>query len=111
MEKSRYIAIEGPLGVGKSSLADLLAKDRICAYLNLDENELGLYEQVYRLLDTRIPKPDLVIYLQASTDVLFDRIRKRSIDHERHIKEDYLDRLVEGENRYFFYYTRTPLCA
>ncbi len=173
MEKSRYIAIEGPIGVGKSSLADLLAqkmggrtlieevdsnpflssfyadikkyafqtqlffllsryqqqkemfqqelfnstiisdylfaKDRIFAYLNLDENELGLYEQVYRLLDTRIPRPDLVIYLQASTDVLLDRIKRRNKEYEKSVKEDYLEKLIDAYNRYFFYYNETPL--
>lgn len=173
MEKPKYVAIEGPIGVGKSSLAELLAKeiggrtlleavddnpflprfygdikkyafqtqlffllsryqqqkemfqqelfsasvvadylfakDRIFAYLNLDENELALYEQVYRLLDTRIPRPDLVIYLQASTDVLLDRIAKRSIDYERSVKEEYLVRLVDAYNRYFFYYSDTAL--
>ncbi|MBI5587314.1 MAG: deoxynucleoside kinase [Deltaproteobacteria bacterium] len=173
MEKSRYIAIEGPIGVGKSSLAEFLAKglngrtlieevdanpflsnfyadikkyafqtqlffllsryqqqkgmfqqelfsstvisdylfakDRIFAYLNLDENELGLYEQVYRLLDTRIPKPDLVIYLQASTDVLLKRIGKRNKEYEKNVKEEYLEKLVEAYNRYFFYYSDTPL--
>ncbi|MBI5467584.1 MAG: deoxynucleoside kinase [Deltaproteobacteria bacterium] len=173
MEKSRYIAIEGPIGVGKSSLAEFLAKelngrtlieevdsnpflsnfysdikkyafqtqlffllsryqqqkdmfqpelfnstiisdylfakDRIFAYLNLDENELGLYEQVYRLLDTRIPKPDLVIYLQASTDVLLKRIGRRNKEYEKNVKEEYLEKLVDAYNRYFFYYSDTPL--
>lgn len=87
----------------------LFAKDRIFAYMNLDENELQLYEQVYRLLDTRIPKPDLVIYLQASTDVLFDRINRRNKDYEKSISENYLRRLIDAYNRYFFYYNETPL--
>ena len=87
----------------------LFAKDRIFAYLNLDENELTLYEQVYRLLDTKIRKPDLVIYLQASTDCLLDRINRRGSDYEDNIKEEYLLRLIESYNRYFFYYNDTPL--
>jgi deoxyadenosine/deoxycytidine kinase len=87
----------------------LFAKDRIFAYLNLDENELCLYEQVYRLLDTRIPKPDLVIYLQASTDVLFDRIGRRNFDYEKGVKDEYLEKLIDAYNRYFFYYSDTPL--
>jgi len=87
----------------------LFAKDRIFAYLNLDENELSLYEQVYRLLDTRIPKPDLVIYLQASTDILLERIGRRNLDYEQGIKEGYLEKLIDAYNRYFFYYTDTPL--
>src|SRR3990172_8315905 len=62
----------------KTVISDyLFAKDRIFAYLNLDENELCLYEQVYVLLDASLPKPDLVIYLQASSEVLMERIKKR----------------------------------
>ncbi|MFQ5427839.1 MAG: deoxynucleoside kinase [Thermodesulfobacteriota bacterium] len=175
MENIRYIAIEGPIGVGKTSLAArladefggttmieeveanpflpkfygdlkkhafqtqvffllsryqqqkemlqqdlfgsvvvadyLFAKDRIFAYLNLDENELTLYEQVYRLLDTSILKPDLVIYLQASTEVLIERIDKRALEFESGIDEAYLERLVDAYNRYFFHYTDTPLLS
>jgi deoxyguanosine kinase len=173
MEKARYIALEGPIGVGKTSLAQLLAeafkgralleevddnpflysfyqdrkknafqtqlffllnrykqqkelgqqdlfnstvvadylfaKDKIFAYLNLDENELALYEQIYRLLDARIPKPDLVIYIQARIETLIERIRKRNKVYEKDIEEDYIERLVDAYNRYFFYYTDTPL--
>ena len=173
MDNISYIAIEGPIGVGKTSLAELLAaefngttlieevdtnpflpkfyedikkysfqtqlfflvsrfqqqknmfqqdlfsstvvsdylfaKDRIFAYMNLSEDELGLYEQVYRLLDTRIPRPDLVLYLQASTDTLLARIKKRNKDFEQNIGERYLEQLVEAYNRYFFYYSETPL--
>jgi deoxyadenosine/deoxycytidine kinase len=175
MENLRYIAIEGPIGVGKTSLAGLLAerfggvtlieeveenpflpkfyadikkhafqtqvffllsryqqqkelvqqdlfgnivvsdylfaKDRIFAYLNLDENELTLYEQIYRLLDPSIPRPDLVIYLQASTEVLLERIGKRALEFESGIDADYLERLVEAYNRYFFHYNDTPLLS
>jgi deoxyadenosine/deoxycytidine kinase len=87
----------------------LFAKDRIFAYLTLDENELGLYEQVFRLLDARIPRPDLVIYLQASSEVLKERILKRNKDYERNIEEEYLEDLVEAYNKFFFYYNDTPL--
>lgn len=173
MDEARYIALEGPIGVGKSSLAKLLAeelggrtmlepvdenpflvnfygdmkkhafqtqlffllsryqqqqelnqrelfgqsvvsdylfaKDRIFAYMNLSEHELGLYEQVFRLLDSRLVKPDLVVYLQASSEVLLERIEKRNNDYERKIEEEYLENLVEAYNKYFFYYTETPL--
>ena len=173
MDTSKYIAVEGPIGVGTTSLAELLvaeikgkvileevdgnpflprfyadtrkfafqtqlffllnryqqqkelsqrdlfaktvisdylfAKDRIFAYLNLDENELCLYEQVYVLLDASLPKPDLVIYLQASSEVLMERIKKRGKVYEKDISEDYLKRLVDAYNKYFFYYTDTPL--
>lgn len=173
MNKPKYIAVEGPIGVGKTTLVELLtkglnakplleevagnpflpkfyenikkysfqtqtffllsrykqqqelsqvdlfdqsiisdylfAKDRIFAYLTLDENELGLYEQIFRLLDARIPKPDLVIYLQAPSEVLIGRIDKRHNEYERGIEETYLEDLVEAYNKYFFYYTDTPL--
>ncbi len=173
MEAPRYIVIEGPIGVGKTSLAKLLAeelrarcifekvdenpflgkfyqdrakhafqtqiffllsrfqqqkligqgdlfqrvtladylfaKDRIFAHLNLDENELSLYEQIYRLLDARIVKPDLVVYLQARPEVLMQRIRKRGVDFERNITAPYLEELTRAYNEFFFQYSETPL--
>lgn len=173
MEALRYIAVEGPIGVGKTSLAGLLAKefsarrvlenpeqnpflprfyedqkkyafqtqiffllsryqqqraltqldlfsrltvsdylfakDRIFASINLDENEMALYERIYRLLTGRIPTPDLVIYLQAKADVLLSRIRQRRVPYERSIEVDYLEALVEEYNNYFFHYDESPL--
>jgi deoxyadenosine/deoxycytidine kinase len=173
MEALRYIAVEGPIGAGKTSLADLLAKrfsarcvlenpnenpfldrfyqdrkkyafqtqiffllsryqqqqelqqldlfnqltisdylfakDRIFASINLDKNEMALYERVYRLLTGQIPTPDLVIYLQAKASVLLSRIRQRNEEYERSIEPEYLQVLVETYNSYFFHYTETPL--
>ena len=169
----RYIAVEGPIGVGKTSLTRLLAqnfsarcileepsenpfmarfyedpkkyafqtqiffllsryqqqqelqqldlfsrltisdylfaKDRIFASVNLDENELALYERVYRLLTGRIPTPDLVLYLQAKPAVLMSRIRQRNYDYERSIEAGYLQTLVEAYNNFFFHYNDSPL--
>jgi len=169
----RYIVVEGPLGVGKTSLARLLAqeldaatvlervddnpflekfyqdrgkhafqtqifflliryqqqqeirqadlfkqsmvsdylfaKDRIFAYLNLSEDELVLYEWIYQLLDQRVVKPDLVIYLQAPAQVLSKRIRKRSIHYERNIEDEYLEKVSKAYNSFFFHYNDTPL--
>ncbi|MFQ5912823.1 MAG: deoxynucleoside kinase [Nitrospinota bacterium] len=173
MERARFITIEGPVGVGKTSLAESLAevigasvlrevteenpflanfysdrkryafqtqlffllsryrqqldltqldlfhrgvvsdylfeKDRIFAYVNLDEDELVLYEEIYSLLRPRIPSPDLVVFLQASTDVLLERIRNRRRDIERNISPEYVERINEAYNRYFFHYSQTPL--
>jgi len=169
----RYIAVEGPIGVGKTSLTTLLAqnfsarcilekpsgnpflarfyqdpkkyafqtqiffllsryqqqqelqqldlfnqvtisdylfaKDRIFASISLDENELALYERVYRLLTGRIPTPDLVIYLQAKPAVLMSRISQRDYDYERSIEPGYLETLVEAYNNFFFHYNDSPL--
>jgi deoxyadenosine/deoxycytidine kinase len=173
MEGARYIAIEGPIGVGKTTLAErlaevigasvlceatdenpflanfyadqkrnafqtqlffllsryrqqldltqldlfqrsvvsdyLFAKDRIFAYEILDEDELALYEEVYSLLRARIPLPDLVVFLQAGTDVLIERIQSRRRDFERDLPREYLERINEAYNRYFFRYSETPL--
>lgn len=173
MESFRYIAVEGPIGVGKSSLAKMLsvhfkarcilespeenpflhkfyrdrkkyafqtqvffllnryqqqreirqidlfsqvtitdylfAKDRIFAYLNLDENELALYQRIYSLLDGRISTPDLVIFLQAKPETLFARIRARDVGYEREIDIEYLRALSQAYNTFFFHYEESPL--
>ena len=171
----QYIAIEGPIGVGKSSLAERLAtrldattileeaenpfladfyggragaalqaqlfyllnrhrqqmtvrqgdlfaqttvsdylfdKDKIFAYLNLDDNELFIYQRLYDLLSKDVPTPDLVIYLQAPTDVLIRRLRDRARDSERETLDPdpgYLKELNEAYQHFFFHYTSTPL--
>jgi deoxyadenosine/deoxycytidine kinase len=87
----------------------LFSKDRIFAYLNLDEDELILYERIYDLLDDAIPKPDMVIYLQASTDVLMERIKRRDRDYEKHISVEYIRELNERYNSFFFHYSQTPV--
>jgi deoxyguanosine kinase len=171
--RKNYIAVEGPLGVGKTSLALLLAerihgrtilenaednpfltsfykdpkrfafqtqlffvlrrfqrqeeinqidlfkrvvvsdflfdKDRIFARLNLDDREFSLYEQVFNLLKVKSAKPDLVIFLQARTDVLKERIRKRNRDYEKPVTISYLDQINQAFNEFFFHYNETPL--
>lgn len=173
MQKARYIVLEGPIGVGKTTLAALLAeefsartifenveenpflkefyknrkrnafktqlyfllsryqqqselaqidlfqkttisdylftKDRIFASINLDETELYLYDQIFRVLNPRIPTPDLVIYLQAETEVLLKRIKMRGKAYEKGIDVDYLDRVVSAYNNFFFHYNDSPL--
>jgi len=168
----RHIAVEGPIGVGKTSLVQLLAdlfegvmvleditnpflpdfyegrpgaafqvqmyfllsrfqqqreirqmnlfqrlvladytfpKDRIFAYLNLDDTDLRVYEKLYPVLEQEVPTPDLVIYMQASVPVLLERIARRGRDFERTIDPDYLIRLSEAYSYYFFHYRETPL--
>jgi len=85
------------------------AKDRIFAYLTLDENELNLYERLCSLLRDQILKPDLVIYLQASTDVLLQRLARRGRSFEKGISKEYLEKLNQAYNYYFFHYQETPL--
>jgi len=171
--RAGYIAVEGPIGVGKSSLARLLArelnarlvleevddnpflarfyedadkyalpvqlyfmltrykqqqelaqqelfsaatvsdylfaKDRIFAALNLAPDELALYDSVYRLLDARMAKPDLVVFMSARVEVLLERLRKRDRDFERDISADYLERVSAAFRDFFFYYDESPL--
>jgi deoxyguanosine kinase len=87
----------------------LLAKDRIFAQLNLDPDELVLYEGVYRLLDGQLAKPDLVVYLRARVEVLAERLRKRNRSFERHISLEYLESVSAAYRDFFFYYEETPL--
>ena len=173
MAKAKYIVVEGPIGVGKSSLAKILAnefqartifervednpflpkfyksreiyafqnqtffllnryqqqmelaqqdlfnqntvsdylfaKDQIFASLTLSAEELNLYQQIYALLNTRVPKPDLVVYLQARPEVLYKRVKKRDKKYERSVTFEYLSEVSQAYNQFFFHYDETPL--
>ena len=173
LDKARYITVEGPIGVGKTSLVQLLGeyfnahtvletvednpflkefyrnreryafqtemffllsryrqqmslsqynlfnrvtitdyifdRNRIFAYINLNNDEIRLYEDVYSILRHKIPKPDLLIYLQADIDTLKKRINMRGRAFEKNINNEYLDGVNKAFNNYFFHYTQSPI--
>jgi deoxyguanosine kinase len=90
----------------------LFDKDKIYAYLNLDDNELFIYQRLFDLLSKDVLPPDLVIYLQAPTDVLLRRLRARARNAEGELPapaEAYLHELNEAYHHFFFHYTASPL--
>jgi len=97
----------------QATIADyLFDRDRIHAFLNLDDNELFIYQRLYELLAADVPSPDLVVYLQTPTDVLKKRLKERARrDPESPLRldDDYLRELNEAYNHFFFHYTATPL--
>ena len=84
-------------------------KSKLFAYLNLDDSEVLLYEKLYELLADNVPRPDLVVYLQAPTEVLMKRIRARGRPEEDQLSEEYLAEVNRAYNYYFFHYSTTPL--
>src|SRR5258706_14228194 len=84
----------------------LFARDRIFAQLNLSRDELALYDKVYGLLGAQMPRPDLVVYLQARPEVLLGRARKRP--EAQRLQRDYPERVVEAYADFFFHYTERP---
>lgn len=87
----------------------IFEKDRIFASINLEGDELKLYEALASQLEKNILKPDLVIYLQSSVDRLMENIRKRYRTFERNIQRSYIEQLNEAYNHFFFAYKTTPL--
>jgi deoxyadenosine/deoxycytidine kinase len=87
----------------------LIDKDPLFARINLDRDEYQLYEKVYQQLTIDAPRPDLVLYLQAPTDVLLSRIESRGLAMEKGINRDYLERLNEVYSEFFLYYDDAPL--
>ncbi len=90
----------------------LFDKDKIFAYLNLDDNELFIYQRLYDLLARDVAPPDLVLYLQTPTDVLLRRVHTRRRDPEAvalQPEDDYLRELNEAYHHFFFHYNATPL--
>ena len=87
----------------------LFQKDRIFASLNLSERELALYERLVGWLELEVMKPDVVVYLQASPDVLMERIARRARPYEKEMEREYIKHLNEAYNHFFFHYTEAPL--
>ncbi len=87
----------------------IFEKDKIFAYLNLETDELKLYETLVNSIAHNVPVPDLVVYLQSSVPVLMERIRKRGRAFEKDMAEDYIKDLNEAYNYFFFRYKATPL--
>jgi deoxyadenosine/deoxycytidine kinase len=97
-------------GDGVNFLSDyLLTKDRIFATLTLDPVELGMHSRLYEILSANVPMPDLVVYLQAETDVLMQRITKRDRSFERAMPRQYIDDLNRAYEAFFATYDRSPL--
>jgi deoxyadenosine/deoxycytidine kinase len=94
----------------QATLSDyVFEKSKLFAYLNLEDSELLIHEKLYNLLAETVPRPDLVVYLQAPTEVLMKRIRTRGRPEESRLSEEYLAEVNRAYNYYFFHYTLTPL--
>jgi deoxyadenosine/deoxycytidine kinase len=87
----------------------IFEKDKIFANLNLSDQELGVYDRYYHRFRDELPVPDLVIYLQASVDVLRKRLRKKNAAAERDINEDYMEEIVRAYEHFFFHYSASDL--
>ena len=87
----------------------MFVKDRLFASLNLNDKEMNLYDTIASLLERNIIKPDLVIYLQADSDILMKNIEKRGRNMERNVTWEYIDALNQVYTEYFFRYQDTPL--
>jgi deoxyadenosine/deoxycytidine kinase len=94
----------------QATLSDyVFEKSRLFAYLNLDDSELLIYDKLFSLLAESVPRPDLVVYLQAPTEVLMKRVKTRGRTEETGLSEEYLAEVNRAYNHYFFHYTATPL--
>lgn len=87
----------------------LLEKDPLFARLTLDGDELHLYQQIYEALRPRVPRPDLIIYLQAQPETLQERVRRRGVEFERPITGEYLAMLADSYNRFFYHFGGGPV--
>ncbi|RPJ41650.1 MAG: deoxynucleoside kinase [Candidatus Latescibacterota bacterium] len=87
----------------------IFAKDRIFASINLTDDEMALYDRLHEVMEREIPKPDVVVYLQSTTELLLDRIRRRGREFERNLTREYLEVLQEAYNYFFAHYDQAAL--
>ncbi|HAV23612.1 MAG: deoxyadenosine kinase [Ignavibacteria bacterium GWA2_55_11] len=87
----------------------IFEKDKIFAYLTLQDEELKLYESLLMTIEKNVPQPDLVIYLQSSVDRLMKNIQARGRAMEENMSEEYIRELNEAYNYFFFRYKSAPL--
>ena len=87
----------------------IMEKDRIYAYQTLSDSELSIYERLYPMLTANRVMPDLVVYLQMSTERILDVLKRRKEVKHLKISPGYVDSIVEAYNRFFFHYDQTPL--
>lgn len=87
----------------------LLGKDPLFARLTLSSDEWRLYQQIFETLQLQAPKPDLVVYLQARPETLYQRVRRRGVDYERPITGEYLALLADSYSRFFYHYSESPV--
>lgn len=87
----------------------LFAKDKIFAYLNLDDHEILIYDKYFEALQPWTPDPDLVVYLQAPKEVLFERVRRRNLAYEAKIADAYIEELIKAYDHFFYHYKDSPL--
>jgi deoxyguanosine kinase len=87
----------------------LFARDKIFAYLNLDDQEILIYDRYFSALSRYVPQPDLVVYLKAPREVLFERVRRRNLEYEAKISESYIDDVIKAYDHFFYHYPDNPL--
>jgi deoxyguanosine kinase len=87
----------------------IFEKDKLFAYINLSDAELDLYNRYYQIFRAKAPTPDLVIYLQATPEVLKQRLKRRKVMQERAISDDYIEQVVTAYEHFFFHYTASDL--
>ena len=87
----------------------IFEKDRIFARLNLQEDELALYDSIFNIMTGIAIQPNLIVFIQSSVDRLMENISKRGRDYEQHITRDYLRDLNNAYNHFFYHFNKTPV--